>query len=82
MLQIFEAFPEKFFNGIIWNVDYNVSNSDVNEEVLKYTYEQIFKEYKNSLDAIIIFLSHPTKETLELEKAEISVEFLRRKIEE
>lgn len=82
ILQIYEAFPDKFFNGVIWKVDYNISNPDVNEEVLRYSYEQIYKEYKNSLEAVIIFLAHPIKEALELRKVAIAIEFLKKNIEE
>ena len=80
ILQVYDYSAELFFNGIVWNVPYKVDNPDINSEVLNYTYEQIFKEYRNSLEAIILFLDYASQDPNTLRKVESAIRFLNSKL--
>ena len=52
----------------------------INPEVLNYTYEQTFKEYRNSLEAIILFLDYVSQDPNTLRKVESAIRFLNSKL--
>lgn len=80
ILQVYDYSASLFFNGIVWNVPYKINNPDINAEVLNYTYEQTFKEYRNSLEAIILFLDYASQDPNTLRKVESAIKFLNSKL--
>jgi hypothetical protein len=80
ILQVYDYSASLFFNGIVWSIPYKVDNPDINPEVLNYTYEQTFKEYRNSLEAIILFLDYVSQDPNTLRKVESAIRFLNSKL--
>ena len=80
VLQVYDYSAALFFNGIVWNIPYKVDNPDINAEVLNYTYEKTFKEYRNSLEAIILFLDYASQDPNTLRKVESAIKFLNSKL--
>ena len=76
LLDIYEESPELFFNDNVWNIAYNVHNPLINAEVLKATYEQVLKEYHNTLETIIIFAESPSSDFAVLKKVNSALDFL------
>lgn len=76
VLQAFDYSPELFFNGKVWQVPYNIENPDVNPEILKETYLRTYKEYRNSIETIALFVQYASHDSGTLRKVEAAVKFL------
>lgn len=76
LLDIYEESPELFFNNNVWKIAYNVDNPLFNAEVLKATYDQVLKEYHNTLESIVIYENNPNADTVTLKKINAAIDFL------
>lgn len=79
VLQVYDYSPDLFFNGKVWDLSYNVENPDLNSEILKETYSRIYKEYRNSIETIVLFAQYVSQDPNTLRKVEAAVRFLNSK---
>ncbi len=82
LLDIFDRAPEEFFNGEVWFDSYNDFTIDLDEEILKQTYERKRHEYRNSLETIVLYSRYPSSDSLSLQKVESALRYLENKIGE
>lgn len=80
LLQIFDLNTDLFFNGTVWDEEYNVFYDNVNSEALSARYQKLKAEYRNSLETIILFVEDSNKDDSSLKKAEAALDFLKKKI--
>lgn len=80
VLQIYDFKPALFFNGNVWNVAYDVPNPLISASVLEFTYKQILKEYRNSLETVILFLLYPSSNPFSVQRVESALAFLKSEI--
>ena len=80
IMSIFSKFPEKFFNGGMWDVAYDSTSVPLlSEEIAKHAQQRIQKVYENCLEDLIMFITHKPSDNLMLQRAKLSLEFLQRK---
>lgn len=82
ILQIFDYDPELFFNGKVWDENYKVDNPDIHKDILAAMYSQLVKEYRNSLETVIIFIQSPNGNNATLKKVDATIRFLESKLGE
>lgn len=82
LLKVYDSSPKSFFNKNVWDVQYDIDNPDINEEILRETYEKTMREYKNSLESVVLFCLYPSNEPLALRKVESAIVFLENRLEE
>jgi hypothetical protein len=51
-----------------------------NAEILKETYDRTYKEYRNSIEAIVLFVQYVSQEPNTLKKVEAAIKFLTSKL--
>ena len=82
LLPIFDGKPEAFFNGNVWNEKYGASGEGQYQEMMKFADEPIYKNYRNSLETLILFDLFPQRDIKLLRKVDASLQFLKLKLED
>lgn len=82
ILVLYDNNPKAFFNGNVWDEKYGSSTSEGLSEMLKYAEEPILKNYRNSIETLVLFDLYPQKDGKTLRRVDAALQFLKLKLGE
>ena len=82
LLSVFDNNPQVFFNGNVWNERYGITEAGQNPELLKFTDEAVYRNYRNSLETLVLFDLYPQMDGKLLRKVDASLQYLKLKLED
>lgn len=75
--------PKYFFNGNIWDIDYDLgAASIISSDLISHAQQQIRSQYINALEDIVSFCTTPYSDSLLIQRTRLSLEFLKQKVVE
>ncbi|MCC8177189.1 MAG: ATP-binding protein [Bacteroidales bacterium] len=82
ILSIYDAAPELFFNGNFWTAQYGIDIPGFPKANLTQVFSETLNYYRNSLEAVVLFLGKKSRNFLELKQIDAILNFLQANISE